>query len=573
MRYNPKPFERLLTRYLAKQSTLLTVLIDEAVTGAVRAAGRVANNQAGDFFFRDYPSLSREVDSILRSLSSKITRSISSGIEWSWDLANVKNDDLLASVVKSIGAGRIPDRAWERWHERNLAALSSFQTRKVAGLGLSDRVWKYTSGMKGDIELALDLGLGDGKSADALSRAVRQYLHEPSRLYRRVRDEKGVLRLSQSAANYHPGQGVYRSSYKNARRLAATETNMAYRTSDFERAQQLDFFLGIEVHLSNNHTCLNSKGVPEPFYDICDELEGRYPKDFKFTGWHPLCRCYTTTILPSKDEFMDYVLSMDENGQSSYKFSGQVEDVPPQFKEWVSENEERAVNAKSLPYFIKDNPQYIQSGAIREKIPGADAEDIDSGFAKALGVKKGKPMSREDADNGRENPNYDPSVRNEYRVNCQTCTFAHEARRRGFDIEAAGKNSKAPDDYQSDKWNQRFLNPDGTPAEYNWSEAWGIKNGRKNFTEKAARDFVNEMTEQTGRYEMYVKWKGSKSAHVFIVERDAGRKLLMFDPQTGRSDVSDYLSIADRRLMAILRIDDKMLNPKAASILLPKAGK
>ena len=53
--------------------------------------------------------------------------------------------------------------------------------------------------------------------------------------------------------------------------------------------QQLDFILGIEVHLSNNHTCLNAKGEPEPFYDICDELQGRYPKDFKFTGWHPLC--------------------------------------------------------------------------------------------------------------------------------------------------------------------------------------------------------------------------------------------------------------------------------------------
>ena len=23
------------------------------------------------------------------------------------------------------------------------------------------------------------------------------------------------------------------------------------------------------------------------FHDICDDLKGRYPKDFKFTGWHP----------------------------------------------------------------------------------------------------------------------------------------------------------------------------------------------------------------------------------------------------------------------------------------------
>ncbi|MBR3455746.1 MAG: hypothetical protein IKH26_10515 [Bacteroidaceae bacterium] len=45
------------------------------------------------------------------------------------------------------------------------------------------------------------------------------------------------------------------SSYKNARRLAATECNTAYRTADHERWQQMDFVVGQEVHLSGNHTC------------------------------------------------------------------------------------------------------------------------------------------------------------------------------------------------------------------------------------------------------------------------------------------------------------------------------
>ena len=83
-------------------------------------------------------------------------------------------------------------------------------------------------------------------------------------------------------------------------RLARTETNIAYRTADYDRQQDLDFVVGIEVHLSGNHTC---KGVKGEFHDICDELQGRYPKDFKFTGWHPNCRCYTTTILKTPEEF------------------------------------------------------------------------------------------------------------------------------------------------------------------------------------------------------------------------------------------------------------------------------
>lgn len=139
-------------------------------------------------------------------------------------------------------------------------------------MNLSDRVWRYTEQFKSEIELGIDIGLRDGLSADELSRDLRQYLQHPDKLLRRVRDEHGNLVLSKAAKAFHPGQGVYRSSYKNARRLAATETNMAYRTADYVRWQQLDFVVGIEIHLSNNHT-LN--GVP--FEDICDFLQGRYP--------------------------------------------------------------------------------------------------------------------------------------------------------------------------------------------------------------------------------------------------------------------------------------------------------
>ena len=40
-------------------------------------------------------------------------------------------------------------------------------------------------------------------------------------------------------------RGVYRSSYNNARRLAATETNIAYRTADHLRWQQMDFVISL----------------------------------------------------------------------------------------------------------------------------------------------------------------------------------------------------------------------------------------------------------------------------------------------------------------------------------------
>ena len=42
--------------------------------------------------------------------------------------------------------------------------------------------------------------------------------------------------------------------------LAVTETNAAYRTADHERWQNLDFVVGIEIHLSGNHTCKGRDG-------------------------------------------------------------------------------------------------------------------------------------------------------------------------------------------------------------------------------------------------------------------------------------------------------------------------
>lgn len=83
--------------------------------------------------------------------------------------------------------------------------------------------------------MGLDLGIGSGKAAPKLARELKQYLQNPDKLFRRIRDKHGMLQLSKRAAAYHPGRGVYRSSYKNARRLAATETNIAYRTADYER--------------------------------------------------------------------------------------------------------------------------------------------------------------------------------------------------------------------------------------------------------------------------------------------------------------------------------------------------
>ena len=304
------------------------------------------------FSFSDYPNTRKKIEKLLSDLQTGIMAVIVNGIRSEWTLANQKNDEL-ARQVFGDNVGKLTKEQERRYFSTNGAARDAFIKRKTDGLGLSDRVWKYTNQFKDEIELGLDLGIRSGRSADELSRDLRSYLHHPDKLFRRVRNKHGQLVLSQRARAYHPGRGVYRSSYKNARRLAATETNIAYRTADYERWQQFDFVVGIEIKLSNNH--------PEP--DICDDLKGRYPKDFKFTGWHPHCRCHVETVLKTPDELMADNRRIMEGGKPTETSVNTVTDVPQAFTDWVEANRERMAAAKSLPYFIRDNSKYVERTA------------------------------------------------------------------------------------------------------------------------------------------------------------------------------------------------------------------
>lgn len=55
-------------------------------------------------------------------------------------------------------------------------------------MNLSDRVWNITDSFYEDLRMAVDEGMKSGKSAQSLSREVRQLLKEPGNLYRRVRN-------------------------------------------------------------------------------------------------------------------------------------------------------------------------------------------------------------------------------------------------------------------------------------------------------------------------------------------------------------------------------------------------
>ena len=373
-----------------KYVKMVDILYKGAISDISQLAAKVGAIPATDqFSFSKNPAISQQVDGVIQKLASRIQAVIETGDREQWDAACAKSNAFLSAIMRTSA---IPKPLLQSYQDRNLEALAAFQERKINGLGLSERVWNYVSLLKQEIETVADTSqaymhngintpdamekveraLGSGLSADDLSREVRSCLKEPDKLFRRVRDKYGNLHLSKNAKLYHPGQGVYRSSYKNAMRMTRSEINMSYRQSDYLRWQQLDFVVGLRVQLSGNHTCLGTDGKPHPYTDICDILAGDYPKDFKFTGWHPQCRCIVTPIMKPYDEWNEDRKHIDEKAYRQLPASNEVTGVPQTFKDYIRENQKRIAGWSSTPYYIKDNPHYVDKainpGKYKEKL-------------------------------------------------------------------------------------------------------------------------------------------------------------------------------------------------------------
>lgn len=359
-----------LTKYKKQIDRLFDTLCQEAARLGIRTG---LEEDGGTFSFDRFPTARKKADRLLARIRQQMESAIVSGTSNEWALSEAKNAEIIEKLLEDTD---IPRETIEAMKPRNADALKAFQERRKRGLTLSDRVWNVTSQAMGEVETAIGISIATGMDAPSLSRKVRGLLNNPTEMWRRyyvtrtrtdgtrqreaewrrkVVDEDGKVRFVKQPLS-HPGRGVYRSSYRNALRLAVTETNMAYHEADTLAWQHSPACIGIEVALSNNHTCRGVKGV---FYDICDELAGKYPKYFKFPGWHPFCRCVAIPITASKEEFVGYLKDMmADKDVSGMKFKGTVKDMPDAWNSWTKKNSDRIERMKergTLPYFIKIN--------------------------------------------------------------------------------------------------------------------------------------------------------------------------------------------------------------------------
>ena len=315
------------------------------------------------------PALEKAIKAEAQRLSTELQQYITQSKTESWMMAEEKTNRMIEEWVNQTAAmkaqsGEIVTKTGEVLqtggvHQRNVQAMEAFMARKAKGMNLSDNVWKLADHTREQLEYYLESGLATGRSADVISRDIRNVLNEPDKRFRRVRDPKtGKLVPSNPMKNYHPGRGVYRSSYMNARRLTRTEITMAYRQSDMTAFRNLDMVLGYEVKLSAAH----------PEVDICDSMKGRYPKEFTWNLWHVQCLCYCVPVLMTPEQFDAW--NAGDPVDAKY-----ISDMPAEAKQYLVAHRDQFDRWKQQPYFIQQNEKLIQkvyagSPVVQPKVVG-----------------------------------------------------------------------------------------------------------------------------------------------------------------------------------------------------------
>ena len=80
-------------------------------------------------------------------------------------------------------------------------------------------------------------------------------------------------------------------------------------------------------------------------------------------NWHPQCRCYIVPVLADEKDRMAYHRAV-LNGEDveGWKFEGEIAEPHAGFQKWMKDNADRVEKAAergTLPYWVKDNPQYV----------------------------------------------------------------------------------------------------------------------------------------------------------------------------------------------------------------------
>lgn len=169
-----------------------------------------------------------------------------------------------------------------------------------------------------------------------------------------------------------------------------------------------------------------------------------------------------------------------------------------------------------------------------------------------------------------------------YRINCQSCVVAYEARLRGYDVEAKPRTK------QNSIQESLARNP-----VLAWNDpATGLAadvtvNSPNIRTSKQAQNWLDQNVQEGARYTFSHGWKGTSGhkGHIVSATKENGN-LRLFDPQDGKTYTGDSLTQYMGRVrstynngkelkgrLQLIRVDNKQLDVQVVNAVLKGAGR
>ena len=321
------------------------------------------------FNFDNFPQLKARLNDIFNDYYQNSLLCYKSGITDGVALA-YNHDEMVIG-----GYSVLTDKAIRVARDTAAATFILNRLKTKNGLNLAQIVWNYCQQTKSEFEMAMSNTIADGikkgSSAEEIGKNIRKYLNDPDMMYRRYHTIKvqkngkkkdvvtwrrrriidGKVRFIEEPLE-KVGMGVYRSARKNALRVARTEINSAYHKARNERWQNEPFVIGQYIHVSPQHN----------IDDICNDLEGRYPKDYVWISWHPQCICTSDPITIQGEEKKEfYKRLMAGEDMSNYVSPFAVLTMPEKYNQYIKDNSEAIVKAGmrgKLAWHLQDNTKY-----------------------------------------------------------------------------------------------------------------------------------------------------------------------------------------------------------------------
>lgn len=341
---------------------------------------------------------------------------------------------------------------------------------------------------------------------------------------------------------------------------------------------------------------INILAIQQPLNELQEAVRCGFPDDIADTYYH----CYMGKKIAKAEEIIKHIDT----------------DVIP-YLENVSSFLGKALNRGNAIGIASGAANILSTGnSIVKTAIAKNNADLE----KALGIKKGPPMSIEEADKQNANPRYeekyildengnyyehDNSIirrpffypkgwentkqrysKNRkynvaYHINCATCAIAYVLRLRGFNVFAKGNTRKnslnhklanGEFDYFRDVWR----NADGTQVTPTMLVSWADGKNITNMTKEDFERYFADACKEDGVYIVTVQWKREDYGHAAILQRENGI-LYYIEPQVydaryalpdGRRPISDLTSrdMKIANVAGILRVDDKILDERFADL-------